>query len=189
MACACAHRPQVFRSHHPADRDAKAERQGRGRNRQQGLGALGAPQATRSPPEEYDEFYKHVAPRFRGAAGARAQPRRRQAGIHLAPLYTAARALRSVGPRTAPRHQAVREARVHHGRRRAADAEVPALRARRDRLQRSAAEHLARNPAAQPRHRRHPQRLGARRCWTCSTTWRQRTRRNTPNSGPSSGAC
>ena len=62
---------------------------------------------------------------------------------------TSPRARRSTfGPRPSPRHQALRAARVHHGRRRAADAGVSALRARRDRLERPAAQRLARDPAA-----------------------------------------
>ena len=97
--------------------------------------------------EQYHEFYKHVAHDFEAAARLHAQQGRRHQGIHAAPLHPGARAVRPVGPRAPARHQALRAARVHHGRRRAADAGLSALRARRDRLERSAAQRLARDPA------------------------------------------
>ena len=52
-------------------------------------------------------------------------------------------AARPLEPRQARRRQAVREARLHHGRRRGADAGVPALRQRRGRLERPAAQRAA----------------------------------------------
>jgi molecular chaperone HtpG len=79
----------------------------------------------------------------------------RQEFTHL--LYVPrARAVRPLGPRCAARYQALRSARVHHGRRRAADAFVPALRARRRRLERPAAQRLARDPAGIEGHRGDP---------------------------------
>jgi hypothetical protein len=68
-----------------------------------------------------------------------------------------------VGPQQARRHQALRQARVHHGRCRAADADVPALRQGRDRFGRPAAERLARDPAGVARCARHPRRFGQAR--------------------------
>ena len=63
-------------------------------------------------------------------------------------LYIPARAPFDLWDREHRRAQALRAARVHHGRRRAPAAGVPALRARRGRLQRPAAQRLARDPAA-----------------------------------------
>ena len=83
----------------------------------------------------------------------------RAAGIHAAALHPGARAVRPVGPRQARRHQALRAARVHHGRRRAADAGLPALRAGRGRFQRPAAQRVARDPAGVARRRGDPRRL------------------------------
>ena len=47
----------------------------RGRNRQPGASALWARAKSEITPEQYEEFYKHVGARFRGAAGLRPQPR------------------------------------------------------------------------------------------------------------------
>ena len=54
--------------------------------------------------------------------------------VHAAAVRSVGRAVRPVGPRASARRQALRAARVHHGRRRAAAAAVPALRPRRRRL-------------------------------------------------------
>ena len=123
--------------------------------------------------EQYKEFYKHVGARLRGSARVDARPGRGPAGIHAAALHSRARAVRPVGSRRAPRHQALRAPRVHHGRRRAAAARVPALRPRRGRLERPAAQRVARDPAGVEGHRGDPRRLhaqGARRCSKTSPT-------------------
>src|SRR5207248_2994949 len=93
------------------------------------------------------------------AARLDAQPRRGPAGLHPAPLHPGAGPVRPLGPAAATWPQALRAARVHHGRRAAAPAAVPALRARGRRLERPAPQHLARAPAAEPRRRRDPRRL------------------------------
>ena len=139
--------------------------------------------------EQYHEFYKHVGARLRAAARLRPREGRRPPGVHAAALHPAARAVRPVGPRPSPRHQALRPARVHHGRRRAADAGVPALRARRHRLERPAAQRLARDPAAVARRRRRSARRRSSACSACSRTWRRTSRRSTRRSGTSSAAC
>ena len=95
-------------------------------------------------------------PRLRFAAGVRARPRRRPPGIHAAALRAETGAVRSLEPRAPSRHQALRPSRVHHGRCGAADAAVPALRARGDRLERPAAQRVARDPAAVARRGSHP---------------------------------
>ena len=101
--------------------------------------------------------------RLRAAAGARPRQGRRPPGIHAAVLHSAAGAIRPVGPRPSPRHQALRPARLHHGRCRGPDAGVPALRARRHRLERPAAQRVARDPAAVARRPEHPYRIGQAR--------------------------
>ena len=113
--------------------------------------------------EQYDEFYKHVAHDFEPPLAWTHDRGRRPAGVHAAAVHPGARAVRPVGPRAAPRHQAVRPARLHHGRRRAAAAGLPALRARRGRLERPAAQRLARDPAAVARRRGDPRRRRVKR--------------------------
>ena len=98
-------------------------------------------------------------PRLRGSARLGARARRGAPGIHAAPLRPVARAVRPLGPQRAPRREALRAPRLHHGRRGAAAARVPALRARRGRLQRPAAQRLARDPAGVEGHRGDPRRL------------------------------
>ena len=93
--------------------------------------------------EQYKEFYKHVAHDFEDPLALDACPRRRQAGIHATPLHPGPRPIRPVGPQCPPRHQALRPPRLHHGRRRTADAAVHALRARGGRFVRPAVERLA----------------------------------------------
>ena len=119
--------------------------------------------------EQYHEFYKHVAHDFEPPLAYSHSQGRGPPGIHAAAVHPAAGAVRSVGPRAPARHQALRAARVHHGRRRAADAGVSALRARRDRLERPAAQRLARNPAAIARRRDDSRRRRSSACWRCST--------------------
>ncbi|KAG1320308.1 hypothetical protein G6F63_014327 [Rhizopus arrhizus] len=76
--------------------------------------------------EQYREFYKTVPQR-----------------IHAAAVRAQACPDGHVGPRRPPWREAVRQARVHHGRCRSAAAVVPAFRARRDRLGGPAAERVA----------------------------------------------
>ena len=82
--------------------------------------------------------------RHRGAARLHAQPRRGPQRVHAAALHPGEGAVRPVEPRQARRRQALRQARLHHGRRRGADAGVPALRQGRDRLERPAAQRQSR---------------------------------------------
>ena len=122
--------------------------------------ALWARPKSEITPEQYEEFYKHVAHDFEAPlAYVHAKVEGKQEYTQL--LYMPGpRPVRPVGPRAAPRHQALRAPRVHHGRRQAADALLPALRARGDRLQRPAAQRVARNPAGKQGHRSHPRRFG-----------------------------
>ena len=132
------------------------------------------------------------ARRARLRAAARLRRTRKvegRTGVHAAALHAGARAVRPVGPRAPARHQAVRAARVHHGRRRAAAAGLPALRARRGRFERPAAQRLARDPAGVERRRGDPQRLRQARARPARGPRRERARRSTRRSGTSSAAC
>ena len=109
--------------------------------------------------EQYKEFYKHVSHDIE-APLAWTHNRGRGPQEYTQLLYIPAHAPFDLWDREhAARHQAVRAARLHHGRRRAAAAGVPALRARRGRLGRPAAQRLARDPAGEPRRRGDPRRL------------------------------
>ena len=137
--------------------------------------------------EQYDEFYKHVAHDFEPPLARRPREGRGPPGVHAAVLHPAAGAVRPVGSRAAPRHQALRPARLHHGRRRGPDAGVPAVRARHHRFERPAAERLARDPAAVARRADRSRRRRPSASSACSTTWRRRSRRSTRRSGPTFG--
>ena len=147
---------QVLRPHrhpHPDEAGAVGQRgEGPGRHRRRRAGqprvrALG-------PTQERD--HRGAVPRAVQARGARrrraarlhARQGRGTAGVHGAPLPAGAGAVRPVGSRAPPRREALRAPGVHHGRRRAADAGLPALRPRRGGLERSAAQRLPRDPAA-----------------------------------------
>ena len=109
-----------------------------------------------------DEQYKSSTSTSRTTAATRSPGRTtasRAAPSTPSCSTSRAGAVRPVGSRAPPRHQALREARLHHGRRRAAAARVPALRARRRRLRRPAAQRVARDPAGVARRRRDPRRV------------------------------
>ena len=106
--------------------------------------------------EQYHEFYKHVAHDFEAPlAYTHNKVEGRKEYTQLL-IYPGARAVRPVGPRAPARHQALCAARVHHGRCRAIAAGLFALRARRDRLGRPAAQRVARNPAGIEGHPGYP---------------------------------
>ena len=163
--------PQVLGPHHYPDPDAEGGggrqaggHRGRRHHRagQPGVRAVGAAQG-----RDHGGAVPGVlqARRARLRAGPRPHPRPcgGTAGVHAAALRSAPRAVRLVGPRAAPRHQAVRAPRVHHGRRDGADAGVAALRARHHRFERPAAQRVARDPAGLPRCRRNPRGRGQAR--------------------------
>ena len=139
--------------------------------------------------EQYHEFYKHVAHDFEPPLAYVHAKRRGPPGVHAAVLHPAAGAVRSLGPRAPARHQALRPPRVHHGRCRAADAAVPAIRARRDRLERPAAERVARNPAAVARRASHPHGVGQARARAARGPRRRTRPTSSRRSGRSSAAC
>ena len=142
----------------------------RGRAGQPGVGAVGAAQVgdhRRAVPR----VLQARRARLRAAAGLHARQGRRPPGIHAAALHPAARAVRPVGPRAPARHQALRPPRLHHGRRRAADAGVPALRARR-RSTRTTCRSTSRARSCSSRatcRRSAPRRSSA--CSACSRIW------------------
>ena len=160
--------------------------------RQQGLRAVGALQERRHR-RRIHRFLQADLVRFGRPAGVHAQPRRRPQRVHAAALHPGARADRHVEPRQARRRQAVRQAHLHHGRRRGVDAGVPALRQGRDRLGRPAAERVARAAAGKPRREGHPRGLHQARAVDAgvagptATTWARRT--STRRSGTSSARC
>ena len=121
--------------------------------------------------EQYEEFYKHVGARLRAAARVGAREGRGPSGVHAALLPPAPGAVRSVGSRPAARREALRPARLHHGRGRTAAAGVSALRPRHRRFERSAAERLARDPAAVARRRADSGRVRSSACSDCSRIW------------------
>ena len=87
-----------------------------------------------------------------------------------AALHSGARAVRPVRSRPAPRRQALRAARVHHGRRRAAACRRYLRFVRGvDRLERPSAQRLARDAAGQSGRREPARRCTSSACWRCST--------------------
>ena len=127
----------------------------RGRAGQPRVGALGATQE-RDHRGAVPRAVQARRPRRRPAARLHARQSGGAAGVHGAPLRAGAGAVRPLGSRTSSRHQALRAPGLHHGRRRAADAGLPALRARRRRLERPAAQRVTRDPAAVQRRAGHP---------------------------------
>ena len=141
---------QVLRPHLAADPDAEG---GVGRARQEARCTQGrvGDRSTRPPrcgrgrksditDEQYEEFYKQIS-HDSEAPLAYTHNRVEGRSEYTQLLYIPAQgAVRPVEPRQARRRQALRQARLHHGRRRGADAGLPALRQGRDRLGRPAAE-------------------------------------------------
>ncbi len=128
---------------------------------------------TRPRSEITDEEYQRVLParraRLRRSARLEPQPGRGQARVHEPALRPGARAVRPVAARGAARPQAVRAARLHHGRRRAVPAAVPALRQGRGRFRAtcrstSRASCCSRTPEVEA-HPQRPHQARARHCW------------------------
>ena len=140
-----------------------------------------------------DEEYQRVlpVPRARLHRPARLEPQpvegKRE---YTSLLYMPGRAPFDLWQRDAARGtEAVRAARVHHGRRRAVPAAVPALRQGRGRLERPAAERLARAAAAGAGGRGDPQRPHQARARPARRGSPRTSRRSTPPSGRSSARC
>ena len=129
--------------------------------------------------EQYHELYKHVAHDVDAAARLHARQGGGAAGVHAAPLRAGAGAVRLVGSRAPPRRQALRAPGVHHGRRRAADAGLPAFRPRRGGLERSAAQRVPRDPAAVQGRGGDPVGRDQAGAGACSSSWPRRTRPST----------
>ena len=154
-------------------REERNRPEGRIRDRQPGQRAVG-PQQGRHHAGAVRRILQARLARLPGAADADPQPRRGPQRVHPAAVRAEPRAVRPVGPQQARRHQAVRQARVHHGRRRAADAGLPALHQGRDRLERPAAERLARDPAGVARRQGDPRRLDQARAGHAGRTGQRR---------------
>ncbi len=99
---------------------------------------------------QYVEFYKQISFDGQCAARVHAQPRRGPHRIHAVAVRAVEGAVRSVESRQARRREALRQARVHHGRRRGVDAGVPALRQGCHRQLGPAAQRVARAAAGKP---------------------------------------
>ena len=141
---------QVLRPHrhpHPDEggavgqRHAGPRRQRRRRAGQSSLCALG-PTQERDLGGAVPRAVQARRPRRGRAARLHARQGGGTAGVHGAPLPAGAGAVRPLGSRAPPRHQALRAPGVHHGRRRAVDAGLPAVRPRRGGLERSAAQRV-----------------------------------------------
>ncbi len=160
--------PQVLRPHLAADPDEEG-RMGRG---EEGDGRqatnwrpstrparCGPATSAEITPEQYDEFYKHVAHDFE-APLTYTHNRVEGRSEYTQLLYIPAHAPFDLWDRD--KRGGIKlyvQARLHHGRRRAADAGLPALRQGRDRFERPAAQRLARDPAGVARRRGDPRRL------------------------------
>ena len=130
-----------------AEGRARTQADGRVRNGQSRAGAVDAA-AHRGEGRGIQGVLSPHHARLHRSARLVARQGRRQEGIHQPAVRAGARAVRPVASRGRARPQAVRAARLHHGRRRAVPAAVPALREGRGRFGRPAAEHLARDAAA-----------------------------------------
>jgi HSP90 family molecular chaperone len=138
--------------------------------------------------EQYTEFLQGHQPRLRGPADLDAQPRRRQHRVHPAALHPRQGADGPVEPRQEGRHQALCQARLHHGRRRGPVADLPALRQGRGRLGRPAAERQPRAAAGKPATSRPSAMAVPSGCCPCWKTWPSTTScprpRPTPRASP-----
>ncbi len=158
---ACGDRPQVLGSHRHPGADAQGDlgrgdevaRQGRsGGDGQRGVRAVDAAE-DRDHRRAVCRVLQARRPRLRGAARARPRQGRGPVRVHATPVRSGARAVRLVGPRASARVEALRAPRVHHGRRAGPASRLPAIRARRRRCERPAAQRVARDPAAVARRR------------------------------------
>ena len=105
--------------------------------------ALWARPKSEITPEQYQEFYKQIS---YDSEAPLAYTHNRVEGRteYTQLLYVPGEgAVRPVEPRQARRREALRQARLHHGRRRGADAGVPALRQGHHRQRRPAAQRVA----------------------------------------------
>ena len=139
--------------------------------------------------DEYREFYRHITHDGEAPAGLEPQQGRGQARVHQPAVHPGPCALRPVPARCRARPEAARAARVHHGRRRAVPAAVPALHQGRARFLRPATERLARAAAEGSGSRGHEQRADASARWTSWPAWPRTIRRNTASSGANSARC
>ena len=139
-------------------------------------------------PEDYTDFYRNVAGQFDEPALTihyRAEGRQEYSVLAFVP---GSRPFDLFDRRPQGPHQALREAGLHH--RRGGDpAALPALRARHRRFRRPAAQHLARDAAAEPDPRRHQEGRDRPHPRRTRTRRRKRSRSPTTRSGRTSARC
>ena len=136
--------------------------------------------------EEYVEFYRHLTHDSGEPltwSHNRVEGKRDYTSLVYIP---ACGAVRPVAARRRTRTQAVRAARVHHGRRRAVPAAVPALRQRRAGFRGPAAERVARAAAVRQRSGGHAGGADQARARPAGQARKGRRRPNTRDSGTSS---
>ena len=108
--------------------------------------------------EDYKELYKSITGDWEDPLfwfHTKAEGSLEYTTLFYVPVEGAARSLPG---RVQGRRKALREARLHHGRRQGASAAVPALRSRHHRQRRPSAQRQPRNPAAESRAHQHPHR-------------------------------
>ena len=136
----------------PAEGQRTPRRGGAG---QPGVGAVG-PAQERAHRAGLPGLLPARGRRLHRPAGLGAQQDRGDVRVHAAAVRPVPRALRPVDAAGRPGRQAAHQAGLRAGGLRPADAAVPAVHPRRDRLERPAAQRLPRTAAGQPRRRQHP---------------------------------
>ena len=189
-------RQAVLGLHHLAHPDGRSERADGdgGRRRHAELETLNSMKALWARPrdevtdDEYHEFYRHISHDWTDPL----ETIRMQAEgtfEYQALLFIPSRAPHDLFTQAAQaRRAAVRQARVHHGRLRGADAGVPALRQGRGRRAGPVAQRVPRDPAAGPADPADPPPPGEEGAVDGQGHDDRRTRSGTPRSGRSSAA-
>ncbi len=139
--------------------------------------------------DEYKQFYQHISHDHTDPIAwshNKVEGKREYTSL----LFVPGRAPFDLWQRDAARgSEAVRAARFHHGRRRAVPAALPAVREGRDRLERPAAQRLARAAAGGRGSRSHPRRAHQARARPADPPCRPTSRTSTARSGRNSAPC
>ena len=139
--------------------------------------------------EEYKQFYQHVSHDYAASRWPGATTGSRASASTRACSTSPARAPFDLWQRDArARAEALREARVHHGRRRAVPAAVPALRERRASIRPTCRSTCRASCCRTTGSRGHARRAHASACSTCWPSSPRTSRRSTRPSGSEFGA-